>query len=217
MRYFLIAAAAVSLVAPAPTAADNPQLVGSVGPGFVISVTSGGAAVTHLDSGTYTLVVHDLADVHNFHLFGPGGVNVSTEVEFMGDKTFTVTLTDGIYNFDCDAHPTMNGKFAVGTAQLPVDNPPPPKPTTPPARKLSLRVAAGGRITAPVHVAPGKYAVTATDQSSIESVHLKGAGVDRKTAAAFKGAAHWTVTLKRGRYRAFSDAHPKLARTITVS
>ena len=212
MRYFLIAAVAASLVAAAPTAADNPQLVGSVGPGYVISVTSGGAAVKHLDPGTYTLLVHDQADVHNFHLFGPGGVNVSTDIEFIGDKTFTVTLVDGIYNFNCDAHPTMNGKFAVGSAQLPTDT----TPTTPAPRKLSLRVAAGGRVTAPAHLTAGKYAVTATDTSSTESVHLKGPGVDRKTSAAFKGTAHWTVTLKRGSYRAFSDAHPKLARTITV-
>jgi plastocyanin len=213
MRYFLIAAAAVSLVAAAPTAADNPQLVGSVGPGYVISLTSGGAAVTHLDPGTYTLVVHDQADVHNFHLFGPGGVNVATDIDFVGDKTFTITLADGIYNFNCDAHPSMNGKFAVGNAQLPTDTT--PKPPAP--RKLSLRVAAGGRVTAPAHLAPGRYAVTAADTSATESVHLKGSGVDRKTTAAFKGTAHWTVTLKRGRYRAFSDAHPKLARTISVS
>ena len=215
MRFFLVAAAAVSLVAAAPTAADNPQLVGSVGPGFGISLSSGGAAVSHLDPGTYTLVVHDLAAEHNFHLTGPG-VNVTTDIEFMGDKTFTVTLADGVYNFICDAHAgLMHGEFAVGSAQLPADNPPPKPP--PALRKLSLRVAAGGRITAPAHLAPGKYAVTATDTSSTESVHLKGAGVDRKTAAAFKGTAHWTVTLKRGSYRAFSDAHPKLARTIVVS
>jgi plastocyanin len=213
MRFLLIAAAAVSLVAAAPTAADNPQLVGSVGPGYVISLTSGGVAVTHLDPGTYTLVVHDQADVHNFHLFGPGGVNASTDIDFVGDQTFTVTLGDGVFDFICDAHPTMHGRFAVGTAQLPKDTPPTPAA----AHKLSLRVGAGGRVTAPAHLAAGKYAVTATDASGTENVHLKGAGVDRKTAAAFKGTAHWTVTLKPGSYRAFSDAHAKLARTITVS
>jgi plastocyanin len=213
MRFFLIAAAAVSLVAAAPTAADTPQLVGSVGPGFAISLSSGGAAVQHLDPGTYTLVVHDLAAEHNFHLTGPG-VNVTTDIEFMGDKTFTITLADGIYSFICDAHPgLMHGEFAVGSAQLPADNPPPAKPP----RKLSLRVGAGGRVTAPAHLAPGKYAVTATDASSTENIHLKGAGVDRKTTKAFTGAAHWTVTLKRGSYRAQSDAHPKLGRTISVS
>src|SRR5947209_3468321 len=214
MRFFLIAAAAVSLVAAAPTAADNPQLVGNVGPGFSISVTSGGSQVTHLDPGTYPLAVHDQADVHNFHLFGPG-VNVSTDVEFIGDKTFTVTLADGVYNFDCDAHPgSMNGAFAVGSAQLPTKTT--PTTTTPAPRTLSLRVAAGGHVTAPAHVAAGKYAVSATDGSATESLHLKGPGVDRKTSAAFKGTAHWTVTLKRGSYRAFSDAHPTLARTIRV-
>ena len=214
MRLFLIAAAAVSLVAAAPTAADNPQLVGNVGPGFTISVTSGGAQFTHLDPGTYTLLVHDQADVHNFHLFGPG-VNVSTDVDFVGDQTFTITLTDGVYNFDCDAHPgSMKGAFAVGTAQLPTS--PPPK-TTPPPRALSLRVAAGGHITAPAHLAPGKYAVTVRDAGGADDLHLKGPGVDRKTGLTFKGTAHWTITLKRGSYRAFSDAHPSLARTIRVT
>jgi plastocyanin len=215
MRYFLIAAAAVSLVAAAPTAADNPQLVGNVGPGFSISVTSGGAGVTHLDPGTYTLVVHDQADVHNFHLFGPG-VNVSTDVEFIGDKTFTITLVDGVYNFDCDAHPgSMKGAFAVGTAQLPTKTT--PTTTTPAPRKLSLRVANGGQVTAPAHLSHGRYAVSAIDASASEDLHLKGPGVDRKTGVAFNGTAHWTVTLKRGTYRAFSDRHPRLGRTITVS
>src|SRR3954454_19869706 len=119
MRYFLIAAAAVALVAAAPTAAENPQLVGSVGPGFGISLPSGGAAVSHLDPGTYTLVVHDLAAEHNFHLSGPG-VNVATDVTDSGDQTFTINVTDGVYDFDCDAHPVqMKGAFAVGTATLP--------------------------------------------------------------------------------------------------
>ena len=211
MRLFLLAAV-VSLVAAAPTAADNPQLVGNVGPGFTISVTSGGAAVSHLDPGTYTLVVHDQADVHNFHLFGPG-VNVSTDVDFVGDTTFTITLADGIYNFDCDAHPgVMKGAFAVGSAQLP----PPPKPAPAP-RALKLRVAAGGHVTAPAHLVHGRYSVSATDASSGDTLHLKGPGVDRKTGLAFKGTAHWTVTLKQGKYRVFSDSKPGLAKTIAVS
>lgn len=212
MRLVPIAAALASLVAAAPTAADNPQLVGNVGPGFTISVTSGGAQVTHLDPGTYTLLVHDQADVHNFHLFGPG-VNVSTDVDFVGDQTFTITLVDGVYTFDCDAHPgSMKGAFAVGTAQLPTG----PPTTTPSPRALSLRVAAGGHVTAPAHLAPGTYAVTVHDAGAADDLHLKGPGVDRKTGLAFKGTAHWTVTLKRGGYRAFSDAHASLARTIRV-
>lgn len=210
MRLFLLAAAA-ALVAAAPTAADNPQLVGNVGPGFSISVSSGGSEVTHLDPGTYTLVVHDQSDLHNFHLFGPG-VNVATDVEATGDQTFTITLVDGVYNFDCDAHPgSMHGAFAVGSAQLPT------KPVAPAPRALALRVAAGGHVTAPAHLTPGRYAVAAKDASGTDNLHLKGPGVDRKTSAAFTGTAHWTVTLKRGSYRVSSDAHPKLGRTISVS
>lgn len=213
MRFVLIAAAAVSFAAAAPTAADNPQLVGTVGPGFNISVTAGGAQVTHLASGTYTLVVHDLSDVHNFHLFGPG-VNVATDVEGTGDQTFTITLADGVYNFDCDAHPaSMKGAFAVGTAQLPAS---PPPAATPSPRALALRVVAGGRVTAPAHLSPGKYAVSAKDSSAADDLHLKGPGVDRKTGVAFTGTAHWSVMLTRGSYRVFSDAHAALGRTIRV-
>jgi hypothetical protein len=55
------------------------------------------------------------------------------------------------------------------------------------------------------------------DASSADNLHLKGSGVDRKTGVAFKGEAHWAVTLKAGSYRVFSDAHPTLARTIRVA
>jgi plastocyanin len=214
MRFFLIAAVAVSLAAAGPTAARNAdtQLTGTVGPGYSISLhDASGAAVKHLDPGTYTLVVHDLADIHNFHLFGPGGVNAATDIDFVGDKTFTVQLTDGTYNFVCDAHPaSMKGSFTVGTV------PPTTTPTPPAARKLALGVGPGRRLTAPAHLTAGRYAVTVRDASATDDLHLKGTGVDRKTGVAFKGTVHWTVTLKRGKVRVFSDAHPTLTRTITV-
>jgi plastocyanin len=217
MRIALIAAAgAVCLVAAAPTAADDGQLVGSVGPGFGISVTdSGGAAVKHLDPGTYTLLVHDLSDEHNFHLSGPG-VDASTDVAFVGDKTFTITVRDGTYTFVCDAHPSrMTGSFTAG-------NPPPPTTTTtstsPPApRPLTLRVGPGRILAAPARLPAGRYAITVRDTSATDNLHLKGAGLDRKTGVVFKGQARWTVTLKAGAYRVFSDAHRLLARTIRVS
>jgi hypothetical protein len=113
--------------------ADPPTLVGSVGPFFTIDLKdASGAAVTHLDPGTYTLVVHDLSSGHNFHLFGPG-VDVATGVEFTGDTTFTVNLTDGSYTYQCDVHAgEMSGGFTVGSAQAPPTTttskpPPPPK------------------------------------------------------------------------------------------
>ena len=50
-------------------------LNGSVGPGFDISLDG----TDGLTAGSYTLVVNDQSAEHNFHLTGPGGVDVSTE------------------------------------------------------------------------------------------------------------------------------------------
>src|SRR3982751_5275312 len=107
MRTFALAfALAAAALLPAATAADNPQLVGTTGPGFDISLVDGsGSDVHHLDPGTYDLLVHDRADIHNFHLTGPG-VNVSTEIDFTGDWKAQVTLKDGTYTFLCDPHNT---------------------------------------------------------------------------------------------------------------
>jgi plastocyanin len=89
------------------------SLQGSVGPGFDISLTLDGQAVTSLTPGTYTLTVDDEADIHNFHLTGPG-VDVSTGVSEKGTKTFTITLKDGSYHFQCDPHASsMKGDFTV--------------------------------------------------------------------------------------------------------
>ena len=221
MRFILIVAVAVSLAAAGlasagQTRSRDTQLVGNVGPGYVISLKdSTGATVTHLAAGTYTLLVHDQADIHNFHLTGPG-VDVATDVTFVGDKTFTIQLTDGTYNFQCDAHPTqMKGSFTVGAVQpatTTTSTPPPPAP-----RKLALSVGPGRHITAPAHLAADRYAVTVRDATATDNLHLKGTGVNKKTGVAFKGTVHWTVTLKPGKVRVFSDAHPTLARTITVS
>jgi hypothetical protein len=214
MRILLIAAAcAASLLAASPTGAADGQLVGSVGPGFGISLKdSSGVAVTHLAAGTYTLLVHDLSEEHNFHLSGPG-VNVTTDVGFTGDQTFTITVADGTYNYICDVHATaMHGQFTGGST-------PPPTTTTPTsaAKPLTLRVGPGRTLVAPARLATGRYAVTVRDTSAADNLHLKGPGVDRKSGVAFKGQARWTVTLKTGSYRVFSDAHHTLTRTIRVS
>ncbi|MDX6451258.1 MAG: hypothetical protein QOH16_1307 [Gaiellaceae bacterium] len=218
MRILLIVAAcAAFLVAASPTGAADGQLVGSVGPGFGISLKdSSGVAVTHLAAGTYTLLVHDLSEEHNFHLSGPG-VNVTTDVAFTGDQTFTITVTDGTYDYICDVHATtMHGRFTAGST-------PPPTTTTttttpaPAAKPLTLRLGPGRTLGAPARLAKGRYAITVRDTSAADDLHLKGPGVDRKTGVAFKGQAHWTVTLKAGSYRVFSDAHHTLTRAIRVS
>jgi hypothetical protein len=213
MRIALTLTLLVFLAGAGSTGADNGQLVGTVGPGFGISLKdSSGAAVKHLDAGTYTLLVHDLSAEHDFHLSGPG-VDVATEVEFTGDKTFTITVTDGTYSFICDVHAaTMHGLFTGGSTP-----PPTTTPTPPAAKPLALRVGPGRSLTAPKHLSAGRYAISAHDLSATDNLHLKGAGVDRKTGVAFKGTAHWTVTLKSGTYRVSSDAHRTLVRTIRVS
>jgi plastocyanin len=91
-------------------AGSGNTIEGYVGPGFDISVED----ADNLKAGTYTLKVEDKADIHNFHLTGPGGVDVKTEVSFKGTKTFTVSLQPGEYHFQCDPHSSsMNGTFTV--------------------------------------------------------------------------------------------------------
>ena len=86
-------------------------LSGSVGPGFDISLDG----TDGLSAGDYTLVVNDQSAEHNFHLTGPGGVDVSTSVGEEGEQEFEVTLEAGEYTFVCDPHASqMNGSFTVG-------------------------------------------------------------------------------------------------------
>jgi plastocyanin len=86
-------------------------LNGSVGPGFEISVEG----ASSLSAGPYTLVVDDKSASHNFHLTGPGGVDVSTSVEAEGEQSFEVDLAPGEYTFVCDPHASsMSGTFTVG-------------------------------------------------------------------------------------------------------
>jgi hypothetical protein len=86
-------------------------LNGSVGPGFDISLDG----TDGLTAGSYTLVVNDQSSAHNFHLTGPGGVDVSTSVEETGEKSFDIELQAGEYKFVCDPHASqMNGSFTVG-------------------------------------------------------------------------------------------------------
>jgi hypothetical protein len=94
---------------------DGTALKGSVGPGFEISLsTDDGTPVTSLAAGSYELEVEDLSTAHNFHLTGPGDVDVATEVGEEGDESFTVELVPGEYTFVCDPHATtMRGSFEV--------------------------------------------------------------------------------------------------------
>jgi hypothetical protein len=109
-----LAAASLLLVLPAETHATNPQLTATVGPGFTISlVDANNHQVTSLPAGTYDITVHDNANIHNFHLTGPG-VDQATGISETGTFSWTVTFSVGSYHFQCDVHPVeLHGDFTV--------------------------------------------------------------------------------------------------------
>jgi hypothetical protein len=192
-------------------------LIGTVGPAFTITLQdASGARVRHLDPGAYTITVNDLASEHNFHLSGPG-VNQLTEVESQETVTWNVTLRDGIYRYQCDPHSSsMNGRFAVGSAQLPT---PAPAPTrlngrVGPGKAITLTNAAGKRAA---RLKAGRYRITVRDVSATQNFHLSGPGVNRKTGVAFRGTMTWTVSLKAGRYAYRSDASKSVRGSLVVT
>jgi plastocyanin len=97
-------------------AAASGTLEGETGPGFTIEVKQNGEDAETVETGTYTLVVEDKSDMHNFHLIGPGVDEEVTDVPFVGKKTVTVTLQQGTYTYQCDPHAAsgMKGTFTVG-------------------------------------------------------------------------------------------------------
>ena len=216
-----------ALVFALPGGARSRQnvLTGVVGPGFFISLTDeSGQRVTHLDPGTYTINVTDKAAEHNFHLTGPGSVDQATDIDFIGSATWTVTLVDGTYRFQCDAHPTlMKGSFGVGTAPPPPPPPPPPAPPAKPKRltasvgpgaRIALRSASGARVA---RLKPGRYVVAVTDASKRDNFHLVGKGVNVATGIAFTGKKTWSVKLAKGRYVYRSDATARLKGSFAVA
>jgi hypothetical protein len=218
----LAAAAALVFALPGGARPAQSTLTGTVGPGFSISlVDESGNLVTHLDPGTYTITVKDQGAIHNFDLSGPG-VSQHTDIEFVGTVTWTVTFTDGIYTYLCDAHPTqMKGQFAVGTATLPTPKPPKPKPkakklagSVGPGARIALRNASGARVT---HLKRGVYVLTVTDRTKTDNFHLRGKGANVSTGVAFTGKKTWKLRLAKGLYRYFSDRHPALRGRFRVS
>ncbi len=210
MRLLLAAAAAVLLLGLAGGAgAQTPSLFGSVGPGFLIRLSdASGNPVRNLDPGTYTFQIEDQGTIHNFHLTGPG-VNQATDIEQTGTFTWTVTLANGTYHYQCDAHPsTMKGDFTVGTPL------PPPTPVKKPYT-LSARVGLGRitvtRLGVRVKTVPaGPVVIVVNDRSAKDNFHLVGPGVNRVTSRLRKLTVVWKLTLKRGTYVYKSDATRKL-------
>jgi len=215
----LLSAAGLSAVSSAR--ADNPTLVGDVGPNDSFSISlkdATGKAVTHLAAGTYTLLVHDHSALHNFDLNGPG-VSVATGVDTVGDQTFTVTLVDGTYVYQCDEHVAqMRGSFTVGAVTTP---PPTPTPTPRPgsATLLAGSIGPGAKfaLTPSKGLKAGKFRIKVGDRSASDGFRLAGPGVARSTGVKFQGSVTWAVTLKAGKYSYGSARNAKLRRSFTIS
>jgi plastocyanin len=197
--------------------ADNTVLTGTVGTNdaFVISLTdASGAKVSHLDPGTFTIVVHDRSGEHNFHLGGPG-VNQATTVDDITDVTWTVTLADGIYTYQCDPHSgTMRGRFAVGSAQLE-----PPTATlngrVGPGRTIAVRKTDGTKATILNGITSIKLVVN--DRSKTDNFHLTGKGVNKATGVGYRGRVTWSLKVSPGVYRFRSDRHRSLRGSFSVT
>ena len=90
------------------------SLVGTVGPGFTISLKHNGKVFKTLKHGRYTFAISDKASIHNFQIEGPGVDRAITTVSFMGTKTVTIMLRKGTYKFYCAPHESsMYGSFKV--------------------------------------------------------------------------------------------------------
>jgi plastocyanin len=206
--------AAVLLPASAQSAATATQLNVTVGPGFSIKVAdANGQTVSQLDPGDYSITIKNLSPSaeHNFHLTGPG-VNMASAFDNV-TVTWDVTLVDGLYKYQCDAHPTiMKGSIRVGAAPPP---PPAPKKLTArvgPKKTISLKKGA----SAVKSLVAGRYKILVSDATKADNFHLSGPGVNKKTGVKTKSSATWNVTLKPGKYTFRSDATKKLRRTFSV-
>jgi plastocyanin len=97
------------------TASAAPKTIkGTVGPGFTITLTSGGKKISSVKAGTYKVEISDRSSAHDFRLTGPGVNRAVTSVSYVGKKSITVKLKKGTYRFVCDPHAsTMKGSFRV--------------------------------------------------------------------------------------------------------
>ena len=107
----VLAVTVLALVAVVPAQAAT-KLVGTVGPGFTITLKKNGVKVKTLRAGKYTITIRDLSASHNFHLTG-AGLNKKTSVGAKTKLTWTVTFRKGkTYRYVCDPHASqMKGSF----------------------------------------------------------------------------------------------------------
>ena len=99
-----------------------------------------GKLVKRLAPGTYTVVVHDMSKIHNFHLASNSDstVNFRTDLDFVGEQSFTVTFQEGIlYTYACEPHwrTMFNSFFVTSAPQVTTTTKAAPKPKAKPKPK----------------------------------------------------------------------------------
>jgi plastocyanin len=218
---FALAIAAAALLGATDGSAvqsQNVKLVGTVGPGFSITLEDAqGNRVRNLEPGTYDIEVKDLSEEHNFHLTGPG-VDRLTPVGAATTESWTVTLTNGTYRYNCDPHAsTMRGSFTVGATAPPPPPTPAPRPVTAktklvltsgPAFAITLKTPKGKAVKT---MKRGTYTMVVRDRSRIHNAHVVAPGFNRKTSPlTYKGSQTWKMKLRKtGTLRFLCDPHAR--------
>jgi hypothetical protein len=206
-RRTFLAILALCIGLPAAAGADNSPITAFAGPAEAITFTQNGARVTHLDPGTYTINVSDQSSRRDFTLRGPGVVE-HTGFENVGDKTWTVVLTDGWYRYyDAAFEDQFHGQFWVGT--------PPPLSLKASVvdNAISFTKLDGSAVT---QLGPGSYSIAVKDASTRNSFRLIGPGTEEHTQNFPLADYTWTVALADGTYSFYSERHPDLHGTFTV-
>ena len=109
MRILLPLLAALALLLAAPAAASAGTLYGEVKSDMTIVLkNAAGARVNTVRAGsTWTVVVRDRSNAHNFRLTGPGFAGRQTGIAFQGNQTWTITFRRGTWTYLCTEHPDM--------------------------------------------------------------------------------------------------------------
>ena len=113
MRKLLATTALAALVAVGAASAGGPtKLLGTVGPGYTISLKKAGKSIKTLKAGTYKFVVADKSSFHNFtvereHPAKPKIEKHVTSTPFTGSKTMLITLKPGSWRYYCSVHEAL--------------------------------------------------------------------------------------------------------------
>jgi len=176
-------------LAGAGHAVGEPILIGTVRADYTIGLTdSYGNAVNTLAAGVYDFEIRDESELHNFHLSGPGGVDLSTDVAFTGTAVWddVVLAASGHYTYVCDPHAyAMKGSFTTAAAPPPPPPPGPPPPAPPPPPPAPPPPAPTPPPPTPPHVHPLEVRGVriSTERRGIARILVARARIDRPAPA----------------------------------